>query len=99
MGALILPSSGNIYVDTNSVISAVERIEPYRTLLLPLWQAAATGTVAILTSELTWLETLAKPLADKNVRLEELFRSFLTSTEVTMIPATFGTMGSGCTLA
>jgi predicted nucleic acid-binding protein len=41
-----------------------------------------------VTSELTWLETLTKPLQQGNSALEALFRSFLTSREITLAPAT-----------
>jgi hypothetical protein len=53
MGTLILPLSGRVYVDSNAVIYAIERIEPYRTLLEPLWRAAYDGNIAIIRSELT----------------------------------------------
>jgi predicted nucleic acid-binding protein len=88
MGTLTLPTSGQIYVDANAVIYAIERIEPYRTLLEPLWQAAYAEDLAIITSELTWLETLTKPLRDQNSQLEALFRAFLSAQEVTLLPAT-----------
>jgi hypothetical protein len=41
VGSLTLPG-GAVYVDANAVIYSIERIEPYHTLLLPLWQAVAT---------------------------------------------------------
>jgi len=88
MGSLKIPASGWVYIDANIVIYAVERIEPYSTLLTPLWQAAHEGQISLITSELTWLETLTKPLRDKNTRLEALFRAFLTAAEMTLIPAT-----------
>ncbi len=88
MGALILPPSGSVYVDANSVIYAVEKIEPYRSFLAPLWPAAQAGQVSIVTSELTWLETLVKPLCDGNTTLELLFRAFLMAREVELIPTT-----------
>ncbi len=88
MGALILPLSGDVYVDTNSVIYTVEKIEPYKSFLDPLWQAAQLGQVFIVTSELTWLETLVKPLRDKNAVLESLYRAFLMAREVRLLPAT-----------
>ena len=88
MGTLTVPVSGFVYVDANAVIYAVERIEPYRTLLEPLWQAAHDGEISFITSELTWLETLTKPLRDNNTRLESLFRAFLTTQEMTLVPAT-----------
>lgn len=88
MGTLNLPASGSVYVDTNTVIYAVEKIEPYASLLQPLWATANAGQLSIATSELTWLEALAKPLRDGNSVLEKLFRDFLTAREVTLIPAT-----------
>ena len=33
MGSLTLPPSGTVYVDANTVIYTVERIEPYNSLL------------------------------------------------------------------
>lgn len=79
MGSLILPPSGFVYVDANLVIYAVEKIEPYCSFLAPLWLAAQIGQVSIVTSELTWLETLVKPMRDGNAALELLFRAFLTN--------------------
>lgn len=88
MGTLTIPASGRVYVDANAVIYAIERIEPYRTLLEPLWNVAATGAVVVMTSELTWLETLTKPLRDHDTQREALFRAFLTAQEVTLLPTT-----------
>lgn len=61
MGALTLPSSGPIYVDTMTVIYAVERLPNYASLLQPLWLAAQAGNVDVVTSELTLMETLVGP--------------------------------------
>ena len=88
MGALSIPASGYVYVDANTVIYAVERIDPYRAVLAPLWQAAQQQQISLITSELTWLETLVKPLRENNKQLEALFRSFLTAQEMMLIPAT-----------
>ena len=88
MGTLILPPSGPVYIDANSAIYAVEKIEPYCSFLAPLWPAAQAGQVSIVTSELTWLETLVKPMRDGNTALETLFRVFLTAQEIEMVPAT-----------
>ena len=88
MEALILPPSGSVYIDANSAIYTVEKIEPYYSFLAPLWPAAQAGQVSIVTSELTWLETLVKPLRDGNAALELSFRAFLTAREVELIPAT-----------
>jgi predicted nucleic acid-binding protein len=88
MGTLILPPAGSVYVDANTVIYAVEKIEPYKSFLDPLWSAAQAGQISIVTSELTWLETLTKPLREGNAILESLFRAFLTAKEVRLVPAT-----------
>ena len=91
MGRLILPHTGQVYVDANVVIYAIERIEPYATLLQPLWQAVAQARLQVITSELTWLETLTKPLRDHNDRLEALIRAFLGAEGVALLPATLAT--------
>ncbi len=88
MGALTLPPAGSVYVDANCVIYAIEKIEPYQSFLAPLWLAAQAGRLSIVTSELTWLETLVKPMRDGNMALELLFRAFLTAREVRLIPTT-----------
>ncbi len=88
MGALILPPSGYIYVDANTVIYTVEQVEPFRSFLDPLWAAVLAGDISIVTSELTWLETLVKPMRNQDAALEALYRSFLSVKEVLLIPAT-----------
>jgi len=94
MGSLILPPSGSIYVDANSVIYAVEKIEPYLSFLAPLWPVAQAGQVSIVTGDLTWLETLVKPMRDGNAALELLFRAFLTARS-SPNPSHFARVGTG----
>ncbi len=43
MGVIALPPTGSVYVDTNSVIYLIERIEPYFSASAPLWAAAKRG--------------------------------------------------------
>lgn len=88
MGSLTLPPSGPIYLDANGFIYSVERIEPYRAFLEPLWLAAQAGQFEIVSSELTILETLVKPLREGDVALENLFRSLFSAREVRLILAT-----------
>ena len=89
MGALALPEHGSIYLDANCIIYSMERIEPYRTLLQPLWNTAATRTLTIITSELTLLEVLVGPLKTGNKGLEDDFRALLqNSPDVSMLPVT-----------
>lgn len=88
MGSLTLPPSGPVYLDANGFIYSVERIEPYRTLLEPMWRLAQAGQFEVVSSELVILETLVKPLREGDTILENLFRSLLAAREVRVIPAT-----------
>ena len=88
MGTLTLPTGGLVYVDANAIIYGVERIEPYRELLAPMWHGARAGLFTLASSELVVLETLIKPLREDNTRLEALFRSVFNSAEMELIPAT-----------
>ena len=81
MGRLILPPSGPVYVDTSTVIYRVEGLEPFATASLPAWDALQEGSCRVLTSDLTLLEVLVRPLRDGNARLVELHRKILTETE------------------
>ena len=86
MGSVI-PFTGTVYLDANCFIYSVERIEPYRTLLQPLWESAHEGNCSIVTSELTVLETLVKPLKSGDALLEQGFRALLQDAqEVTLLP-------------
>lgn len=88
MGPLTLPTAGSVYIDANAIIYSIERIEPYRGLLGPMWQEAGAGRFTLASSELVVLETLIKPLREGNARLEMLFRSVFAATEMELIPAT-----------
>ena len=88
MGPLKLPTGGSVYVDANAIIYSVERVEPYRELLAPMWQEARAGRFTLASSELVALETLIRPLRDGNARLEMLFRSIFAAAEMDLIPAT-----------
>ena len=87
MGPLSLPSRGRVYLDANAFIYSAERIEPFRTLLEPLWTEAHAGRFSIVSSDLVVLETLVKPLRDGDALVEGVFRSLLDSTEVTLLAA------------
>ena len=88
MGTLTLPSSGSVYLDTVGFIYSVERIEPYRALLEPMWIQAQAGGFTIVSSELVVLETLVKPFREDDGIVEEVFRSLFDANEVMLIPAT-----------
>ena len=80
MGVIVVPAAGAVYADTSAVIYAVERIEPYYSAGLPLWDALSAGTQSVVTSELTVLEVLVKPLRDGDAELAQLYRQLLLTT-------------------
>ena len=88
MGSLTLPDNGLVYLDTNGFIYSVERAEPYRELLEPVWRQARAGALGIVSSEIIVLETLVKPLREGDTFVESLFRSLFDAQEVDLVPAT-----------
>ncbi|HEX6779931.1 MAG TPA: PIN domain-containing protein [Ktedonobacterales bacterium] len=93
MGQLALPEHGSIYLDANCIIYSMERIEPYRMALQPLWEKVNTRALTIITSELTLLEVLVGPLKTGNKGLEGDFRVLLQrSPDVSMIAITQGVL-------
>lgn len=99
MGSLTLPPSGIVYVDANSAIYSVEKIEPYNSLLLSMWQGAQAGDFRIVSSELLLLETLVKPLRTADAVLEASFRALLLSShELRLMPITISILDSAAHL-
>ena len=88
MGSLTLPPAGPIYLDASGFIYSVERIEPHRALLEPVWRQAQAGQFTIVSSDLVVLETLVKPMRESDMVVEKLFRSLFDAKEVRLIPAT-----------
>ncbi len=88
MGPLTLPTHGPVYLDSNGFIYSVELVEPYRTLLEPMWQQARAGEFDVASSDITVLETLVKPLREGDEVVEMLLRSMFDAHEVSLIPAT-----------
>ena len=74
MGSLTLPQAGIVYLDANGLIYTVEGIEPYRSLLNPMWEAAEDGALTVVSSGLIVAETLVKPLRDANSQIEAQYR-------------------------
>ncbi len=88
MGALTVPASGLVYIDTMTLIYTVERYPAYFPLLEPLWQTAQTGSIEIVSSELTLLEALVGPLKSGNATLVNAFEQALRGTSMRLIPIT-----------
>jgi predicted nucleic acid-binding protein len=76
---MTIPLGAVAYVDANALIYAVERLDPYATLLQPLWNAAKLGNARLISSQLLIVEALTGPLKAGNLPLadayEQIFRS------------------------
>lgn len=81
MGSLTLPASGLVYIDTMTLIYTVERYPAYLPLLQPLWLAAQAGTIQVVSSELTLMETLVGPLKSGNAAVEAAFEQVFVGTD------------------
>ena len=90
MGPLILPTAGLVYIDANGLIYSVERIEPYRTLLEPMWQQAQDGNLSIVSSPVLITEVLVKPLQVGNTEIEVQYRELFASNAVSLLDAPYG---------
>lgn len=88
MGALTLPASGLVYIDTMILIYTVERYSAYLPLLEPLWQTVSTGAIEIVSSELTLMEALVGPLKSGNFTLKTAFEQALLGTDMRLLPIT-----------
>ena len=84
MGPLTLPTYGPVCLDANGFIYSVERIEPCRTLLEPMWQQARASEFHVISSEITVLETLVKPLREGDEIVEMLLQSMLNVRKVSL---------------
>jgi predicted nucleic acid-binding protein len=88
MGALTLPASGLVYIDTMTLIYTVELYPAYWTLLEPMWLAAQARAVEIVSSELTLMEALVGPFKKGDTTLEKAFERVLLGTEMRLLPIT-----------
>lgn len=87
MGSLTLPNNGPIYMDANAFIYTVERIAPYYPVLDTFWNDLRTKRLSVVTSEITILEVLTKPLQQGNAGVESAFRAVLfSSPDVQLYP-------------
>ena len=89
MGPLALPLAGLIYLDASCLIYSVERVEPYRTLLEPMWQQAQDGNLTIVSSPVLVVEALVKPLQVGNVEIEIQYRELFASNAVRLLEASY----------
>jgi predicted nucleic acid-binding protein len=82
----MLPASGLVYADANSVIYSVESQAVYWSLMQPLWQAARVGSITVVSSELLVLETLVGPLRQGDKVLLTAYEQLFQSPDMSLLP-------------
>jgi predicted nucleic acid-binding protein len=99
LGTLTLPANGPVYVDANVIIYRVEAVQPYLAVARPLWDMLDLGAIEVITSELSMLEVLVKPIQLQNVALQTLFLGTLYGTPgLSCIPITRETLQAAAEL-
>ncbi len=88
MGSLTLPAAGLVYADAQIVIYSVDRHPVYAPVCDPLWQATQAGTVTVVSSELTLLETLVGPLRSGDAVLATRREAVWSQPNTRLIPVT-----------
>ena len=86
MGQLNIAEGSKIYADTAVIIYTVEANEVYWELLQPLWLKFQAGKIEIVTSELTLMEGLVRPLKNNDATLVGDYETLLLSSEIQSIP-------------
>lgn len=86
MESVRLPGSGTVYADTQIIVYTVEKHPTYFPLLIPFWEAVASGNVNLFTSELSVLEVLVLPLRQGDTTLVRDYETFLKRPEITLVP-------------
>ncbi|MYD50761.1 MAG: type II toxin-antitoxin system VapC family toxin [Dehalococcoidia bacterium] len=89
MGPLTLPPAGLVYVDANVLIYSVERIEPYRSLLEPMWEQAQGGSLTAVSSAVIAAEVLVKPIREGNSEIEAQYREVFASNAFRLLDASY----------
>ncbi len=87
MGLTFLRGS-RIYLDTAPLIYTIEEHGVYWPELQPVWTEFRDGKLRIVTSELSLLETLVRPIREGNAGLANAYDELLTAGEVSLIPVT-----------
>ena len=87
MSPLTLPGQGSVYLDSSAFIYFVEGVEPYHSLLAPVWQSARAGRFTLVSSEVLIAETLIKVVRENDRMKERLFRSAMSLDFMELQPA------------
>lgn len=95
---LELPSTGEVYVDSQIVIYSVEKSRIYADLCRPFWRAVEEGRLQAVSSELTLMETLIVPLRNRDSSLVIDFESMWSRANTNLLPVSLPILRSAAEL-
>lgn len=98
MGTLILPTSGLVYLDANPIIYTVEKHPVFGPLLRPLWAAAQSHAIDVVSSELALLEALVLPIKNNDAALVADYELALEGADISLAPITRSILRHAATL-
>ena len=85
--ALSTLANGQLYLDANIIIYAVERHPDYRCVIEQLFALIDAGQAGAVTSELTLAECLVRPFAENDLARQQLYQAAVSSrTAFTVVP-------------
>jgi len=85
---ITVPASGLVYLDANSIIYSVEKHPVYWPLIEPVWLAAKSKTIEILSSDLALMETLVGPLKKGDPGLAQAYETLFQQAQTRLLPIT-----------
>ncbi len=86
MGHLALPTSGKVYCDASLFIYTLESHPIYSQYLIPFWHSVQQAQIEVMTSEMSLLEVLVKPIRVNDLVLKQQYEHFLAGTNLRLIP-------------
>jgi predicted nucleic acid-binding protein len=98
VGSLVLPTAGQVGVDSQVIICTVEKHPIYAPILRPLWACLQVGTLTAAASELATMEVLVGPLKSGNTALVTRFERFFTPRDLRLEPVSLAVLRQAATL-
>lgn len=86
MGQLASTNGDIIYIDSAIIIYTIEGNTNYLIALQPLWEQFQSGSIELMTSELTLMEVLVQPLKNNNKSLVTDYEKILTALSIQLLP-------------
>jgi len=95
---MTLPPSGMVYLDANSIIYSVEKHPIYWAIIQPIWLAAKSNSIEVVSSDLALMETLVGPLKSGNKTLATAYEQLFQQAQTRLVSITHAILRSAAQL-